>query len=112
MSMRAAAGTVKRKKKGFRKGRKWLNSFVDREKNIRQLLSAVRVIESNDFIHCVRINTDLLDELLALFAPEIKKKKTEFFICFLDAYDHSWLSSNKDVPYTTAGETLTGYCAM
>ena len=51
------------------------NRFVDREKNTRKLLNALRVIESNDFRHCVPINTDLLDELLSLVASEIEKKQ-------------------------------------
>ena len=107
----AANRNRKGKKKGFQKGRNWSNSFVNGEKNTRNLLNAWRVIESNDFRLFVRMNTDLLVELLALVAPKIEKK-TEIFIYFLVAYDHSWLRSNKEVPYTTAGETLTGYCAM
>ena len=69
----AASRKRKGKKKGFQKGRNWSNSFVNGEKNTRNLLNAWRDIESND--HFVRMNTDFLDELLALIAPEIEKKK-------------------------------------
>ena len=51
--------------------KQWL---VERQKyTYERLLNELIVIEPNDFRNFVRMNTDLLDELLALVAPEIKK---------------------------------------
>ena len=77
----AASRNKKGKKKGFKKKvRKWPNSFVDREKYTQKLLNALRVIESNDFCHFVRMNIDLLDKLFALVAPEIEKNRNLYLL--------------------------------
>ena len=70
-----AASRKKGKKKGSLKGRKWAKQwFIDREKFTNEkLLNELRVIEPNDFHNFVRMNGELLDELLALVAPEIEK---------------------------------------
>ena len=91
-----AASRKKGKKKESQKGRKWAKQwFIDREKfTHEELLNELRVIEPNDFRNFVRMNGELLDELLALVAPEIEKRNT----VMRDAID--------------AGEKLTGYCAI
>ena len=78
MMIAVAASRKKGKKKGSQKGRKWAKQwFIDREKFTHEkLLNELIVIEPNDFRNFVRMNGELVDELLALVAPEIEKRNT------------------------------------